>query len=205
MAEIVCQMSEKYEEYLIDESKYKGYADSISFPESEEEIVTLLEKMKDEQTPVTIQGAKTGITGAGIPMGGHILNLSHMNKVIEHSTTDDGTGRIVVEPGINLMELQKEIAARFRKEHLFWPPDPTETSASIGGIVASGAQGISHMLYGDTGKYVESIRLIDGMGNIREISGGQEEEILPGEKVDAMDMVLGKEGITGIITRITLK
>ena len=24
MAEIVCQMSEKYEEYLIDESKYKG-------------------------------------------------------------------------------------------------------------------------------------------------------------------------------------
>ena len=34
MAEIVCQMSEKYEEYLIDESKYKGYADSISFPES---------------------------------------------------------------------------------------------------------------------------------------------------------------------------
>ena len=66
MAEIVCQMSEKYEEYLIDESKYKGYADSISFPESEEEIVTILEKMKDEQTPVTIQGAKTGITGAGI-------------------------------------------------------------------------------------------------------------------------------------------
>ena len=99
MAEIVCQMSEKYEEYLIDESKYKGYADSISFPESEEEIVTILEKMKDEQTPVTIQGAKTGITGAGIPMGGHILNLSHMNKVIEHSTADDGTGRIVVEPG----------------------------------------------------------------------------------------------------------
>ena len=46
MAEIVCQMSEKYEEYLIDESKYKGYADSISFPESEEEIVTILEKMR---------------------------------------------------------------------------------------------------------------------------------------------------------------
>ena len=60
MAEIVCQMSEKYEEYLIDESKYKGYADSISFPESEEEIVTILEKMKDEQTPVTIQEQKPG-------------------------------------------------------------------------------------------------------------------------------------------------
>lgn len=205
MAETVYQMEEKYEEYLIDESKYKGYADSISFPESEEEIKAILEKMRNEQAPVTIQGAKTGITGAAIPAGGHILNLSHMNKVIEHSILEDGTGRIVVEPGINLMELQKEIGARFRKEHLFWPPDPTETSASIGGIIASGAQGISHMLYGDTAKYVESIRLIDGMGNIRDISTGQEEEILPGEKINAMDMVIGKEGITGIITRITLK
>ena len=54
MAEIVCQMSEKYEEYLIDESKYKGYADSISFPESEEEIVTLLEKMKDDKDVVVV-------------------------------------------------------------------------------------------------------------------------------------------------------
>lgn len=205
MAETVYQMEEKYEEYLIDESKYKGHADSISFPESEEEILNILEKMKEEQIPVTIQGAKTGITGASVPMGGHILNLSHMNKVIEHSVSEDGTGRIVVEPGINLMELRKEIAARFRKEHLFWPPDPTETSASIGGIVASGAQGISHMLYGDTGKYVESVRIIDGMGEVHDISWGQEEEILPGEKLDAMDMVLGKEGITGVITRITLK
>ena len=205
MAATIYQMGEKYEEYLIDESKYKGYADSISFPESEEEVLAILEQMKEEQVPITIQGAKTGITGAGVPMGGHILNLSHMNKVIEHSVEPDGTGRITVEPGINLIELRKEIAARFRKEHLFWPPDPTETSASVGGIIASGAQGISHMLYGETGRYVEYIRVIDGMGNIKDISRGQEEEILPGEKIDAMDMVLGKEGITGIVTRITLK
>lgn len=138
-------------------------------------------------------------------MGGHILNLSHMNQVIEHSIEADGTGRITVEPGINLIELRKEITARFRKEQLFWLPDPTETSASIGGIVASGAQGISHMLYGETENYIESIRLVDGSGNVRDISRGQKEEILPGETMDALNMVLGKEGITGIITRITLK
>ena len=205
MAATIYQMEEKYEEYLIDESKYKGHADSISFPESEDEILAILEEMKEEQIPVTIQGAKTGITGAGVPMGGHILNLSHMNQVIEHSIEADGTGRITVEPGINLIELRKEITARFRKEQLFWPPDPTETSASIGGIVASGAQGISHMLYGETENYIESIRRVDGSGNVRDISRGQKEEILPGETMDALNMVLGKEGITGIITRITLK
>ena len=63
MAATIYQMEEKYEEYLIDESKYKGHADSISFPESEDEILAILEEMKEEQIPVTIQGAKTGITG----------------------------------------------------------------------------------------------------------------------------------------------
>ena len=98
MAATIYQMEEKYEEYLIDESKYKGHADSISFPESEDEILAILEEMKEEQIPVTIQGAKTGITGAGVPMGGHILNLSHMNQVTfdrsgwnrtDHSRTGD--------------------------------------------------------------------------------------------------------------------
>ena len=48
-------------------------------------------------------------------MGGHILNLSHMNQVIEHSIEADGTGRITVEPGINLIELRKEITADSEK------------------------------------------------------------------------------------------
>ena len=112
MRQLIYPMKEQYEEFLIDESKFSGYADSISFPESEEDMQEVLQELKKERVPVTIQGGKTGITGAGIPRGGHVMNLSHMNKVKDSVLLEDGTGLITVEPGINLIDLGKEIAAR---------------------------------------------------------------------------------------------
>ena len=65
---LIESMEEKYEEYLIDESKYRGYADSISFPESEEQVCQILRQMKEQKIPVTIQGGKTGIVGGAVPL-----------------------------------------------------------------------------------------------------------------------------------------
>lgn len=203
MAQHIFSINEQYEEYLIDESKFCGTAESISFPESEEEIAGILREMSGE--PVTIQGGKTGITGGAVPQGGHIMNLSHMNRVIDSSLNEDGTGSITVEPGMNLMDLRKEISSRFRKEALFWPPDPTETSASIAGIAASGAQGTSRLLYGESGQYIEKMRVVSYSGNVSEIKRGQKLELSNGEQIEQIDAVLGKEGITGIISSLTLR
>ena len=52
-------MDGQYEEYLTDESKYSGFAESISFPKSEQEIEEVLEVLREEQIPVTVQGGKT--------------------------------------------------------------------------------------------------------------------------------------------------
>lgn len=205
MRQLIYPMKEQYEEFLTDESKYSGYADSISFPESEEEIQAVIREMKKGQIPVTIQGGKTGITGASVPKGGHVMNLSHMNKVKGSKLLPDGTGRITVEPGMNLMDLKKEIAAAFRREPLFWPPDPTETSATAGGVAAAGAQGITRLLYGDSRKYIESLRLIDSEGEMIDVKRGEKLSLSSGRQIDRMDAVLGKEGITGVISELTLK
>lgn len=205
MAQKIYTMSEQYEEYLIDESKYTGYADSISFPETEEEVASILAELREGQIPVTIQGGKTGIVGGAVPKGGHVMNLSHMNQVMDSGVNEDGTGWIRVQPGINLIDLRKEVGNRFRKQALFWPPDPTETSASIGGIAAAGAQGISRILYGRSESYIESLKLIDYQGNVSVISRGETVELNSGDTLDALEAVLGKEGITGIITELTLR
>ncbi len=198
-------MDGQYEEYLTDESKYSGFAESISFPKSEQEIEEVLEVLREEQIPVTVQGGKTGIVGGAVPQGGHIMNLSRMNQVKNFWMEKDGTGRIVVEPGINLIDLSKEVANRSRKHPLFFPSDPTETSASIGGIVASGAQGISRVLYGNSREYVEAVKVIDYSGKTKKIYGGQAWEIPDGSQEETLDFVFGREGITGIITEVTLK
>ena len=205
MRQLIYPMKEQYEEFLIDESKFSGYADSISFPESAEEMQEVLQELKKERVPVTIQGGKTGITGAGIPRGGHVMNLSHMNKVKDSVLLEDGTGLITVEPGINLIDLGKEIAARFRKTPLFWPPDPTESSATAGGIAATNAQGICRLLYGPSRDYIASLKLMNSDGEMMLIEKGQKLTLASGREIDRMDAVLGKEGITGAICELTLK
>lgn len=195
----------QYEEYLIDESKYNGFAESISFPKSEQEIKEILETLRKNQIPVTIQGGKTGIVGGAVPQGGHIMNLSQMNRVKEFWMEEDGTGRITVEPGINLIDLSKEVANRSRKQPVFFPADPTETSASIGGVVASGAQGISRVLYGNSREYIAAVKVMDYNGNTKNVCNGQMEKMSGGSGKETLDFVFGKEGITGILTEITLK
>ncbi|BDF03863.1 FAD-binding oxidoreductase [[Clostridium] hylemonae] len=205
MRQLIFPMKEQYEEFLIDESKFSGFADSISFPESEEEIQEVLRTVNGERLPVTIQGGKTGITGAAVPEGGHVMNLSRMNKVKSSVLLEDGTGRITVEPGINLMDLSREIAAAFRKNPLFWPPDPTETSATAGGIAATNAQGISRLLYGPARTYIESLRLVKSDGQVITVEKGQKMTLPSGRVIDRIDAVLGKEGITGVMSELTLK
>lgn len=51
MRQLIYPMKEQYEEFLIDESKFSGYADSISFPESEEEMQEVLQELKKERVP----------------------------------------------------------------------------------------------------------------------------------------------------------
>jgi len=190
----IIKTDQTYQEFLIDESKYQGFAESISFPVSEAEILAVLAAMREHKTPVTIQGGKTGLTGAAVPLGGHVMNLSRMDQCKEHEVYENGTVLLSVEPGINLIELKKEIGKIPSEKGLFWPPDPTETSATVGGIVASGAGGLTKLLYGSIEKYVESIRLITSDGNIHVLRGK-----------DELANVIGREGITGIISQLTLK
>ena len=205
MKELIFPMQEQFEEYLIDESKFMGYADSISFPENEAELIEIINRLREEGTEITIQGGKTGITGASVPEGGHILNLSHMNHVIESKTKADGTAFITVEAGITLMELQREIKSLFRKNPVFWPPDPTEVSASLGGIAAAGAQGISRLLYGKSQEYIEALSVIDYDGNKKLITRKESIVLSSGREIPFMDAVIGKEGISGVISDLKLR
>ncbi len=203
--QLIHEIEERYMEYLRDESKFEGSADSISFPENEEEILKIINEMKKSNTQITIQGGKTGIVGCGVPLRGHILNLSNMNRVKEFEKTELGDYLLKVESGITLLDLKKAINKLKNHEELFWPPDPTESSATIGGIASCGARGISSYLYGDTVKYIEGARVVSSDGTIREIRRGDEVITFYGHEKDLLDLYLGGEGMFGIMTELTLR
>ena len=54
-------MDDKYRQYTFDESRLSGHCDSISFPESEEEVLEILAEMRSANLPITIQGGLTGV------------------------------------------------------------------------------------------------------------------------------------------------
>jgi D-lactate dehydrogenase (cytochrome) len=176
---LISENKELISEYLRDESRLRGEASSISFPETEADIVTILDILKTSHSSVTVQGARTGITGGAVPAGGHIMNLGRMKEILS-LRYDEGNGSylLCVQPGLTLTELREVIRNKefktdtwdkdslltlkqFKNNGLFFfPPDPTEPSASIGGMVACDAKGASSFAYGATRQYVEQIRII---------------------------------------------
>jgi len=238
---LIKALDTRYEEYLGDESQMKGQGSSISFPQTNEEVVAVVREMIGSKTPITVQGGNTGICGGAVPINGHVLNLSHMNKSLGLRKAGDDY-LIKVQPGLRLSEFEQQLhnksfdiegwdeASRavihtFKSDKAyFWPPKPTEASATIGGILATNAQGICGYLYGDTKQYIEEICLINSHGQEIIIPRGKykvenHQCLLPNNEllvintdilkrpkdVDLIDLYLGSEGMYGIIVGATLR
>jgi len=237
---LITTLEAAHEEYLGDESKMKGQGSSISFPKTKKEVMAIVNEMIGSSISITVQGGNTGICGGAVPLRGHVLNLSCMNKFLGLRKTVTGYS-IIVQAGLRLSELEKQLnkktfdSSDWDEESqnvvktyevdkaYFWPPAPTETSATIGGILATNAQGICGHLYGDTKQYVEEICLIDSHGKELTIPRNKyminnNQCILPNKEIlnvntdslklpmdaDLIDLYLGSEGMYGIIVSATL-
>jgi len=203
--QLIHPLTETYHEYLKDESRLQGAADSISFPESEAEIGRILQVMRKNRMPVTIQGGKTGVVGSAVPVRGHIMNLARMNKVKSFFAAGQGEAYLKVEPGITLNELRRATDRLKTPRAFFWPPDPSETTATVGGVASTAAMGRCFHLYGKSASYVSGIRVMDAAGSIRDLKRGQGAIVIDGESKDLLDVYLGGEGMYGVITELTLR
>ncbi|HXK61963.1 MAG TPA: FAD-binding oxidoreductase, partial [Acidobacteriota bacterium] len=215
-------------EYLSDESRQIGSADSISFPESADELRDHLRYAAVRHQAVTVQGARTGITAGAVPEGGHILNLSRMKNIL--SFEENTAPRITVQPGLTLTELRWAIHEETGGKW-FFPPDPTEASATVGGMIACNASGARSFCYGAVRKYVTALRvmLIDGSklflrrgisrsqgrdfelvtDDGRRVTGQLPTYSLPSVKnasgyfvqdsMDLLDLLVGSEGTLGVV------
>jgi D-lactate dehydrogenase (cytochrome) len=181
-----------HEDFLRDESRKAGDADTISFPKTEDEVRGILAECAAKNLVVTVQGGRTGITAGAVPGGGHILNLSRMNRItgLRH---DSAAHRffVSVQPGVLLTDLRQVIAKKeFRTEgwspeslealnrlklagDWFFPPDPTEATASLGGMISCNASGACTLLYGPTRKYVRALRMALADGTVLALRRGQ--------------------------------
>ncbi len=179
------------EEYCRDESRSSGEAESFSFPTSEDEVRAILAELHASGTPVTVQAARTGLAAGAVPHGGHVLNVSRMNRYLGLRVGSDGSFRLRVQPGVVLSELRKNLANKslptegwdhvslhaldelYAAPETFFPTDPTEASAAIGGIVACNASGARSYAYGPVRPHVTRLRVALADGDVVSLHRGR--------------------------------
>ena len=177
-------VSGTHPDFLRDESRRTGKAEALAFPQTESELRTALKLAKERDWPVTVQGGRTGITGGAVPDGGLIINLSRMNRVSGLRQTGGGQFTVTVQPGVILQDLRRMLVARefdtagWSAESVaaltalraaspqFFPPDPTETTATLGGMAACNASGACTFRYGAMRHHIAGLRLMLPDGDV---------------------------------------
>ena len=221
---------DEFENYIVDASNFKGKCEAVYFPESKEEIISILKEANQKKTKVTVAGNGTGLTGARVPQNGIVIATDKLNKIIEINEKDLFA---IIEPAVMLSDFQKEV----KSHNLFYPPDPTETNCYVGGTVATNASGAKTFKFGPTRDYVLSLEIVLPDGEILNLERGKlkangyelilttksgkkielkiPDYVFPSVKnasgyfvkpdMDAIDLFIGSEGTLGIITKIKLK
>ncbi len=160
------------------------------------EIAAVMKYANEHHIPVTPRGQGTGLVGASVTVhGGIMLNLSKMNRILE---LDEETFTLTVEPGVLLMD----IYAFVEPHGLYYPPNPGEKSASIGGNVSTNAGGMSAVKYGVTRDYVRGLQVVTAEGKILNL-GGKIAKNSTGYSL--VQLITGSEGTLAVITKIILK
>lgn len=185
-------------EYYKDEMpEYGVYAPELYVEViNKEEVSAIMAYAYKENIPVVCRGAGTGLAGgATCKYGGIMLSIMRMNKIFP---IDHKNQTVTVEPGALLIDVQAAAAA----EGLFYPPDPGEKTACIGGNVITNAGGMKAVRYGLTRDFVRCIEAVLPDGSIMNFSSNVVKNTT-GYAVK--DLVIGSEGTLCILTQVTLK
>ncbi|MGN0650391.1 MAG: FAD-binding oxidoreductase [Oscillospiraceae bacterium] len=183
--------------YLTDTlGRLKGTAAALVFPISAEEVSGVMKFAHANAVPVTPRGAGTNLVGSTVPHGeGIILDLSKMNRVLE---IDRNTFTAIVEPGVVLQDFQRLVES----EGLFYPPDPGEKTATIGGNISTNAGGMRAVKYGVTRDYVRGLELVLADGRIITVGS---KNVKDASGLSLRNLIVGSEGTLAVITKCILK
>ncbi|OPX44387.1 putative FAD-linked oxidoreductase [Ruminiclostridium hungatei] len=172
------------------------YPDMVVRAISTEEVSAVMKYAYENNIPLTPRGSGTGLVGGAVPINkGIVMDLSLMNHFLD---LDEENLTVTVEPGVLLMELSKYV-----EEHdLFYPPDPGEKTATIGGNINTNAGGMRAVKYGVTRDYVRGLEIVLPNGNVVSFGG---KVVKNSSGYSMKDLIVGSEGTLGIITKATLK
>ena len=177
-------------------SAYRQTPMIVVLPQTEDEVIKILQICHRTKTPVVPRGAGTGLSGGALPHeSGVLLSLTKLKKILE---LDPVSRTARVQPGVRNLAIS-EAAAPYG---LYYAPDPSsQIACSIGGNVAENSGGVHCLKYGLTVHNILELRVVTLSGEILEIGGSG----LDAAGYDLLAIMTGSEGMLGIVTEIVVK
>jgi glycolate oxidase len=169
---------------------------AVARPADTAQVASILTWATANGVPITARGSGTGLSGACIPRAdGVLVSFERMAQILEIDTDNHVA---VVQPGVTLHELDEAL-----KPHgLVYPVFPGESSASLGGNVATNAGGMRAVRYGVTRHQVLGLRAVLGTGEVLR-TGGKFVKATSG--YDLTQLIIGSEGTLALATEAILR
>jgi glycolate oxidase len=168
----------------------------VVLPSATEQVAAILRYCKREGIKVVPRGAGTGLSGSALPLGdGVLLGMGKFNRILAIDTID----RVVVcQPGVTNLGITSAVAA----DGFYYAPDPSsQIACTIGGNVAENSGGVHCLKYGVTSNNVLGVEFVTMDGEIVRLGGRH----LESEGYDLLGVMIGSEGLLGVVTEVTVR
>ncbi len=182
--------------YEYDGSVDKARPDLVVFPQTAEDVASLVQIAREHRIPIVGRGAGTGLSGGAIARaGGIVISFARMNRILEIDLANE---RAVLEPGVVNLDITQAV----ERDGYFYAPDPSSQRAcTIGGNVSENAGGPHTLAYGVTTNHVLGLEAVLPDGTPMTVGG----KALDAPGYDLTGLLTGSEGTMALVTKITVR
>jgi glycolate oxidase len=168
----------------------------VVLPSTVEQVSAVLAYCHANGVKVVPRGAGTSLSGGALPVAdGIVLGMAKFNRIL---AIDYDNRCAVVQPGVTNLAITEAVAAR----GFYYAPDPSsQIACTIGGNVAENSGGVHCLKYGLTTNNVLGLQMVLPAGAIVRLGGKH----LDAEGYDLLGLMIGSEGLLGVVTEVTVR
>ena len=168
----------------------------VVLPHITDQVSRVLRYCHQNGIKVVPRGAGTSLSGGALPLGdGVLLGMAKFNRVLE---VDFANRVAVVEPGVTNLAVTQAV----EHEGFYYAPDPSsQIACTIGGNVAENSGGVHCLKYGMTANNVLGCEIVLITGEVVRLGGKH----LDAAGYDLLGVVVGSEGLLGVVTEVTVR
>jgi glycolate oxidase len=169
---------------------------AVVLPHTTEQVAAVLRYAHREGIPIVPRGAGTSLSGGAVPAADAIVvGLGRFNRILEIDYEDRC---VVAQSGVTNLAISLAVAGH----NFYYAPDPSsQIACTIGGNVAENSGGVHCLKYGLTTHNVLGVEMVTPQGEILRLGGRH----LDAGHYDLLGLMIGSEGLLGIVTEVTVR